>query len=155
MHRWLLLTATLATGALMMASGTGEVPGESENPERDVREAADRADRPAVKLIVLLNKREGMSREEFERYYLDEHIPTYAVKIPGVRGYVVNLVEPGEEPPLYDGVAEFWFDDMETFEAALEAPETDSTLADAEKFVAPPGPQMMVVREHVIVELPR
>lgn len=103
-----------------------------------------------VKAIVLLHKREGMSWDEYERYYLEQH-PAFIYDIPGLRGWVVNIAVHGEEPAPYDGIAEFWFDDMEAFATAMASEEVAAALADAEHFVAPPGPQLMVVAEHVMV----
>lgn len=42
-----------------------------------------------IKVIVLLPRRDGVSREEFARYYREQHLPLVA-KLPGLRRLVVN-----------------------------------------------------------------
>jgi hypothetical protein len=64
-----------------------------------------------IKYVTVLFRREGMSREEFGRYWKDTHAPILT-QIPGLRGYVQNHALPdseGNEPP-YDGFGELHFD---------------------------------------------
>lgn len=73
-----------------------------------------------IKVFSLLRRREDWSREQFHRWWLEEHIP-YARVLPGLRGYRVCLTKgstthEGQEP--FDGVAELWFDSREALEAA-------------------------------------
>ena len=62
-----------------------------------------------IKLVTLLKRRDGMTRDEFEQRWKNVHAPMAAV-FPGLRGYVLSFsVLPGE--PLADGAAQLWFDD--------------------------------------------
>ncbi|HWP34133.1 MAG TPA: EthD family reductase [Thermodesulfobacteriota bacterium] len=77
-----------------------------------------------IKVFSLLRRREDWSREEFHRWWLEEHVP-YARKLPGLRRYRVCLTKgstthEGREP--FDGVAELWFDSREALEAAWSSP---------------------------------
>ncbi len=61
-----------------------------------------------IKVFALLRRREGWTREQFHRWWIEEHVP-YAKKLPGLRKYRVCLVKgstthPGHEP--WDGIAE-------------------------------------------------
>ena len=73
-----------------------------------------------IKVFAMLRRREGVSREEFHRWWIEEHVP-YARKLPGLRKYRVCLVtgstsHEGREP--WDGIAELWFDSRAALEAA-------------------------------------
>ncbi len=68
-----------------------------------------------VKSIGLLKKKEGITQEQFLRHWKEIHGPIALKYAPGLRRYVqnhpVNL--PGAKYP-YDGIAELWFDDVES-----------------------------------------
>jgi uncharacterized protein (TIGR02118 family) len=89
-----------------------------------------------VKLVVLLARREGMSREAFElhaRYY---HLLPIT-QLPGLRRLLVNRVlpDPSDPAPAYDAVAELWFDDYATVSTAFASPTGEALLADAPAFL--------------------
>ena len=101
-----------------------------------------------VKIVVLLSRRPGMSREEFEWYWREQHLPLVA-KLPGLRRLVANRVLPGphDPAPAYDGVAEDWFDDLQAHDAALASPQGQAVLADAATFLDMSRLQILVVDE--------
>lgn len=80
-----------------------------------------------MKAIILLTRREGDTREDFRRWWLEEHAPL-ARELPRLRKLVFNLVE-GDEP--HDGVAELWFDSVEEFEAAYASEIGQRVAADS------------------------
>ncbi len=91
-----------------------------------------------VKLIALLKRKPGISREEFARRWLDEHTRISA-KLPGVQGYRINIAslrQPGgtDEEPLYDGTAEMWWESVDAMEAAFETEIGRLAGADADQF---------------------
>lgn len=67
-----------------------------------------------IKVISLIRRAEGMSKDEFVRWVRDEHL-TYAKAIPGLRRYTVSITTEDDTP--FDSANELWFDD----EAALTA----------------------------------
>jgi uncharacterized protein (TIGR02118 family) len=85
-----------------------------------------------VKVIVLLPRRSDMSREDFERYMRETHLPL-VVRMPGLRRLVVNWVlpDPNGPVPAYEAVAEDWFDDAQAMGAALASPEGKAVVEDA------------------------
>ena len=103
-----------------------------------------------MKAIAFFRKREDMSWEDFEHHLLNTHVP-FMHAVPGLQRWVVNLTVHGEEPAPYDAITEFWFPDQEAFEQAMASPEVAAALRDAEDFVAPPGPTVMVVQEHNVI----
>ena len=44
-----------------------------------------------VKLISLLKRKEGLSREEFARWAIEEHAPI-GERMPGIRQYRINIL---------------------------------------------------------------
>lgn len=93
-----------------------------------------------VKLIALLKRQPSYTREEFARRWLEEHVKLSS-KMPGLRGYYVNICTPrqpdGEgSEPLYDGTAELWWDSIEDMEAAFASEIGRQAGADADSFAS-------------------
>ncbi len=72
-----------------------------------------------LKAVILLTRRPELSRDDFRRWWLDEHAPM-ARQLPGCCRLVFNVVEPeaGAAEPPCDGISELWFDSREAFDAA-------------------------------------
>src|SRR6266516_4744668 len=84
-----------------------------------------------IKLVFTLRRREGMTREEFQRYWREQHAPLvkrHAGTL-RIRRYVQThardsdldgllAASRGSEPSFYDGVAELWWDSLEDLVAA-------------------------------------
>jgi uncharacterized protein (TIGR02118 family) len=101
-----------------------------------------------VRVIVLLPRRGDMSREDFQQYLRETHLPL-VTKLPGLRRSVLNWVlpDPNEPPPAYDAVAEDWFDDPAAMGAALTSPEGQAVAADVPNFLDPSRFALLVVEE--------
>jgi uncharacterized protein (TIGR02118 family) len=121
-----------------------------------------------IKLVFTLRRSEGMSREEFQRYWRDQHAPLVArhAETLRIRRYVQTharetpLDEPiassrGGEPGFYDGVAELWWDSLEDLVAAYstEAGQTAGAelLEDERRFIDLPRSPLWLGEEHVVV----
>ena len=72
-----------------------------------------------AKIIAILKRKDGLTHEDFSRYWYEKHGPLAAKVIPGIKKYVQNhaVKLPGGGEPRIDGVAEIWFDDLESFQA--------------------------------------
>lgn len=105
-----------------------------------------------IKLVALVTKKPGLTRDEFRDYWIGTHAPL-AAAIPGMRGYRINIAgDPGGQTPApYDGSAEIWFDDRGAMEAGLASPEGSVAGEDTTHFAE--SIQFLVTEEHVI--LPR
>ena len=104
------------------------------------------ADEIMFKRIGLVQRKKTLSREEFETHWLTKHAEL-CKKLPNMRRYSVNLVEPGRFPHFpYDGFSELWFDSEAALQASLDSPEGRTLLADLPNFVEKIEP--LVVREH-------
>ncbi len=86
------------------------------------------------KAMILLTRREDLSREEFHRWWLEEHRPR-ALGLPGLRRMVINLVEEGPEDGI-DGVSELWFDSRADFDAAYQTEHGKAVAADSMAHVS-------------------
>ena len=85
-----------------------------------------------IKLVFTLRRREDMTREEFQRYWREQHAPlvTRHADALHIRRYVqvhacdTDLDEAiagprGSESRFYDGVAELWWDSLEELVAGV------------------------------------
>jgi uncharacterized protein (TIGR02118 family) len=92
-----------------------------------------------VKVVVLLPRRSDMSREDFERYLRETHVPLL-VRLPGLRRLVLNWVlpDPNGPAPAYDAVGEDWFDDAQALNAAFASPEGKAVANDTPNFLDNP-----------------
>ena len=145
MPRWIGSARSVMLLLAFVAGACAPPSDDSRDPQATATEGEGT---PGFKFMVLLNRQEGISFEEYERYFFETHLP-YVLEIPGLRGYKVNLRHPEDEDAPYDGISEFWFDDRAAFDSAMASPETEASLADAANFLMPP--QILLVEERVIL----
>ena len=119
----------------------------------------------SIKLVYCLTRKEGLTREQFQDYWLNQHAPLVdSVKhLMGMTRYVqshtyesdmsraIRAARGGGEP--YDGVMEGWMDSEEQAMAAL----TEASLAalqalldDEHRFIDFDESRIFLTREHVI-----
>jgi uncharacterized protein (TIGR02118 family) len=120
-----------------------------------------------IKLVYCLRRRADLSFEAFSRYWRDEHAVLVKRIAPllGVVRYVQshataqevngalresrNLLEP------YDGIAEIYFDDLESMEKAHLAPAAEAAqrelTEDEDKFLDRKRCCLFVTEEHLII----
>jgi uncharacterized protein (TIGR02118 family) len=109
-----------------------------------------------IKTIALAYRKEGMTREEYNNYWLNKHAPLAVKLIPGVRRYVQNhfVSVPGMEYQG-DGIVEMWYDDVETWKKSRDVVMASKELAqDAANFctLGKGGGGFWLVEEHVIID---
>jgi uncharacterized protein (TIGR02118 family) len=109
-----------------------------------------------VKLISFNKRKPGISRDEFNRRWTHEHA-ALASRLSGLKGYRLNVTsrptsagDPSE--PLYDGVAELWWDRVEAMEAAFADEIGQMAIADGDEFFE--ARLTICVEEHVIIPGP-
>jgi uncharacterized protein (TIGR02118 family) len=92
-----------------------------------------------LKNIEIGNAKLGLGVGEFHDYWRDVHGPL-AAKIPTLRRYVQShtLMSEYEKetPPVYDGIAETWFDDTAAMRQGASTPEYAATRDDEKNFIA-------------------
>lgn len=115
-------------------------------------------DRPApadaVKSIDFVNRKEGMSVEDFQNYWKDVHGPLCNAAS-AMRRYVQNhtrrsIYESGRTP-AFDGVAMAWFDDMQALRDAAQTPEFANLRADVGNFVDQERSPFVLTKEHILL----
>ena len=90
-----------------------------------------------VKLIYCICRKQGLSRDEFIRYWIAVHAPL-GLRIPGLRKLVHSYaldIEGDSRPADFDGMAELWFDNPEAVVEARHSPEWAASSADESNFV--------------------
>lgn len=111
-----------------------------------------------IKLITLLKRRPGMSREDFIAYYETNHARIGEKVLRGaavhyVRRYLQPLGPEAPEPP-FDVVMEIWFPDRETLDRRMGALVSDPVIAaeiaeDEEKLFDRSSIVSFIADEHV------
>jgi uncharacterized protein (TIGR02118 family) len=111
-------------------------------------------DARTIKRISLVQRKPGMSKEEFFRYWKDVHGPI-ALKLPGLLRYVQSHATPSmyaNGDPPFDGAAQVWFADLAAMERAFSSQEyLEEARPDGAKFIAPDGVVGLVVEENRVV----
>ncbi len=107
-----------------------------------------------IKVMMLVKRKPGISKEEFYNYWQNVHGPLVAKSIPALRKYVQNhFVETPEQEYEGDGIIETWYDSIEDWQQPKDIKknqETDALMADWAKIADMSPPKIWVVEEHVI-----
>jgi len=102
------------------------------------------------KVLVWMRRRDDLTPEAFQAYWLQRHAPLVQASYQGLRRYVVNpvvAVPRGEAP--FDGLAELVFDTREAFITAVRSDPGKAVAADLTNFTRESGAAF--VDEHTIV----
>lgn len=105
-----------------------------------------------IKLVFMLRRREGITREEFQRYWKEEHAELVKrhAELLRIRRYVQTHARDtdlddalagsrGSEPRQYDGVAELWWDSVDDLVSATASEDGQTAqqalLEDERRFI--------------------
>src|SRR5215470_5703622 len=105
-----------------------------------------------VKAISFFKRKRGMTVEAFQSYWRASH-PEVVVKLPGLRRYVQShtlLAGYRKGEPIYDGIAEIWFDDTGAMRALAGTAAYAAVRADEGKFIEGSTMGLIITEEHVI-----
>jgi uncharacterized protein (TIGR02118 family) len=109
-----------------------------------------------IKVVMVVKRKPGVSREEFYKYWKDVHGPLVARHIPGMIKYVQNhfVNVPGYEYEG-DGIIETWYDNVDSFLKSQEWHKSKETRnlglgEDWAKIADMTYQKMWIVEEHVI-----
>lgn len=108
-----------------------------------------------------------MTREEFQRYWLEQHGPLVRAHAEalGIRRYVQSHTLPNEThavlrssrnaPEPYDGVAELWFDSLEELASAMSSAEGRAAgaalMEDERRFIDHSRSPVFLAEEHELI----
>ena len=109
-----------------------------------------------VKAVSFFKRKSGMAVEEFQAYWRGNH-PAVVVRLPGVRRYVQSHTRPagyGKGEPIYDGIAELWFEDTKAMHALRGTKELEAVEADEAVFIDRSTMRLILTEEHVIKDGP-
>ncbi len=109
-----------------------------------------------VKALSFFKRRAGMPVEEFQAYWLARH-PDVVTTLPGVRRYVQSharaaAYQSGE--PVYDGIAEVWFQNTAAMHALRGTAELEAVQADEARFIDRSTMGLIITDDHVIKDDP-
>ena len=120
-----------------------------------------------VKLTFALRRLPTLSRDEFQRYWLEQHGPLVRshAKVLGILRYVQTHTLPDElqvalrasrgAPEPYDGVAELWYDSLEAIAIAVSTDEgraaSIALLEDEREFIDHERSPLWFGEEHEII----
>ncbi len=109
-----------------------------------------------VKLVAFFKRKPGSSVESFQSHWGTRHAELVA-RLPGLRRYVQNRTLPSgyrSREPVFDGVAEAWFDDTDAMRALVGTAEWEAVRADEPGFLDRAGMGSLITHEVVIVDGP-
>ena len=112
-----------------------------------------------IKLIVLAVRKQGMTFEEFDTYWREQHGPLVKSVTEfsrHVRKYVQSHRASGNIPlageAACDGVAELWFDSVDAMNEAFQEPRYLEVIRpDEMKFFDADRSQSIVCEEHPVI----
>lgn len=122
-----------------------------------------------VKLVYVIRRREGLSAEEFRRYWLEVHAPKVinVAKDIRARRYVQShtldtalnqaFAESRGLSPFYDGITEVWWDSLDDLMAGASTPEGSAAyemlLEDEREFIDFAASTIFMTEEHEIFDM--
>jgi uncharacterized protein (TIGR02118 family) len=109
-----------------------------------------------VKALSFFKRKPGMGVEAFQAYWRASH-PEVVIKLPGIRRYVqshtlLSGYQKGE--PVYDGIAEIWFDDSGAMRALAGTVAYAAVQDDEARFIDGSTMGLIITEEHVIKDGP-
>jgi uncharacterized protein (TIGR02118 family) len=93
------------------------------------------ANRPLQKVIVLAQRKDGLSSSELRAHQSDH--AKLVRKISAVQHYRMNFPQPIGEEPVYDVMVELWVESVQAFQEALTTAVAQEALAHASTYLRP------------------
>jgi uncharacterized protein (TIGR02118 family) len=107
---------------------------------------------PGVKMVYPVQRKEGITHEQFARHWVENHVPIVLKYMNGISRYVTNPVQRkiGKAPDV-DGFVELHYLDPSALEGPrYNSPEADAIMAeDVAQFITPTGLALRCT-EHIL-----
>lgn len=112
-----------------------------------------------IKGFALIPRKEGVSVAQFHKHWEEVHAPL-ARQIKALRRYVQShrlpQPVPGFDQVVYEGIAEIWFDDLETVNGLGDNPDyVNGALPDEPNFLDQSKLRFLATREEVVIPGPQ
>jgi uncharacterized protein (TIGR02118 family) len=111
-----------------------------------------------IKILSLLTRKDGLTHEQFVKHWFEIHGPL-AHAVPGIRRYVQSHISGTRSRPdipdtdvNVDGIAELWYDDLESFQRAAATPQMKRLTDDGALFIG--RIKTYVIEEREIIPRP-
>jgi uncharacterized protein (TIGR02118 family) len=122
-----------------------------------------------IKLVFTIRRRSGMTRDEFQRYWREDHarLVERHAEVLRIRRYVQTHARDtdaddaisgarGSTPGQYDGVAELWWDSVDDLLAASASEQGQlaaaALLEDERRFIDLPNSPIWLGEENVVID---
>jgi uncharacterized protein (TIGR02118 family) len=136
---------------------------------QSLRNPSIQEERFLIKLVFTIRRRPGMTRDEFQRYWRNEHarLVERHAEVLRIRRYLQTHARDtdaddaisgarGSQPHHYDGVAELWWESVEDLLAASSSEEgriaAAALLEDERRFIDLPNSPIWLGEEHVVID---
>ena len=102
-----------------------------------------------IKQVSFFQRRKDLSPEDFREHWRTKHADVVR-HLNGLVRYVQN--HGLDSSSGFDGIAEVWFEDMESMRANVDTPELEAIRKDEENFIDSSTMGMILTNEYVIKE---
>ena len=107
-----------------------------------------------IKQMFLIKRKQGISHDEFRKYYVERHAPLVKQTFPEIMKYVINFVHQGKREAAYDAVTEIHWPDFETIKRLKDSDTYRKKIVpDEANFIAKGGPTPFLAEEFVAKDL--
>lgn len=109
-----------------------------------------------VKAIYFIKRKPGMSLEAFRDYWLNTHAPIVLTNSAIYKYVQSHTLDSGyrKHEPIYDGIAELWYENTDAMRRIANAPEARAAAADDAKFIDMSKFEFIITVERVQKENP-
>lgn len=104
-----------------------------------------------AKLIFLLRRKSGTTREQCLSYWASGAHTALVEKLPGLEKWVQNAVTGGPGSADCDGIGEMWFANDTAAEQALDSPEMAQVLENSKIFLDLDRTSIQIVSEMAVI----
>src|ERR1035437_8107285 len=107
-----------------------------------------------IKQMFLIKRKEGISHNDFRKYYLEHHAPIVKEAFPEIIKYVINFIHQGKRGSVYDAITEIYWPNYETLKMINGSDTYQKTIAPDEKnFISKAGAMIFLAEEFVAKEM--
>lgn len=109
-----------------------------------------------VKIVIFFKRRAGMSVDDFQRHWRNTHADLI-LKLPGITRYVQSCVLASsyrKDEPVFDGVAESYFESTQAMKELAKTLRYEAVLADEPNFIDRDRMGSIITDEYVVTDAP-